>query len=52
MMGAGRALASQRAQKLVSGQYNVMKNYAKMLRLVNRGSRSGAVVGGLNATGQ
>lgn len=52
MMGVGRALASPRAQKLVSGQYDVMKHYSKLLRRMGMASRNAAVIGGTDVQRQ
>lgn len=45
-LGLGRAMASKGAQQLVSGQKQIMKRYATLLRRLGRVGRAGAVEAG------
>lgn len=49
VLGAGRAFASEGVQKLLSGQKDIMRNYAKLLRQLGRASRGLTIEGVSNA---
>lgn len=51
MVALGRLLASQRAQKLISGQYDLLNKYSRGLRRMGRAGRYLTTVGVSDASG-